>query len=124
MGKYSYAITLNFYFFKYSDSKIIFRFYEWKSDAKLKQPYFVYFHQNECVKWADPSEESEMYESWTGRKPLTIAGIFDISQSGALYSYVIITVDTTPELAFMHDRIPVGLKNRSINCFFFCIAEF
>lgn len=62
-------------------------YYEWHTDSnKKKQPYFIYFSQQEPVKDLNLPESyefdyeganGEIDEKWTGHRLLTMAGIFD-----------------------------------------------
>ncbi|XP_077581685.1 abasic site processing protein HMCES [Stigmatopora nigra] len=87
-------------------------FYEWKRKDKEKQPFFIYFPQtsNTCVK-QEPEEESS--DDWTGWKLLTMAGVFDCwtppSGGEPLYTYTVITVNASPNLQGIHDRMPAVL---------------
>jgi len=85
-------------------------FYEWKRGPKAKQPYLIYFPQDKPIKWDHPEEENGGQE-WTGRRLLTMAGIFEINRTGdhPLYTYSIITVPASKNLEWMHDRMPALL---------------
>ncbi|XP_077986563.1 abasic site processing protein HMCES-like [Glandiceps talaboti] len=93
-------------------------FFEWKKtkDGK-KQPYFIYFPQDTKV-WSESEQKPEdNYDSegnWIGRKLLTMAGIYDVVKpknegEEPHYTYTIITVPASPELSWLHDRMPAIL---------------
>ena len=54
-------------------------------------------------------------EGWKGPKPLMMAGIFDTWKSpengASVYSYSIITMDSSPSFASIHERMPAILHN-------------
>ncbi|XP_064616446.1 abasic site processing protein HMCES-like [Liolophura sinensis] len=54
-------------------------------------------------------------EEWQGPRLLTMAGVFDVwkpaESAEPLYSYSIITVDASPAMAWIHDRMPALLIN-------------
>ncbi|XP_067106353.1 abasic site processing protein HMCES [Osmerus mordax] len=97
-------------------------FYEWRRQEKDKQPFFIYFPQ---VHKQEKTEEPEALlkentlcsleedQEWTGWKVLTIAGLFDCwmppGGGDPLYTYTIITVDASPNLQCIHDRMPAIL---------------
>ncbi|XP_040889738.1 abasic site processing protein HMCES [Toxotes jaculatrix] len=114
-------------------------FYEWKKQEKNKQPFFIYFPQTqrssqEKVKdQGDPmasarkkstetaeeaslglTEGGQAPGEWTGWKLLTMAGLFDCwtppGGGEPLYSYSIITVNASPNLQNIHDRMPAILN--------------
>ncbi|XP_019942296.2 abasic site processing protein HMCES [Paralichthys olivaceus] len=103
-------------------------FYEWRREEKNKQPFFIYFpqtptgsSQDQCdlPTLARSEETSEMGGEeapceWTGWKLLTMAGLFDCwtppGGEEPLYSYSIITVDASPNLQSIHDRMPAILN--------------
>lgn len=63
------------------------RYYEWHTDAnKKKQPYFIYFSQDESIRdlklpmfqeFDYDDANNEQREKWSGHRLLTMAGIFD-----------------------------------------------
>ncbi|XP_070758497.1 abasic site processing protein HMCES isoform X2 [Enoplosus armatus] len=91
-------------------------FYEWKRQEKDKQPFFIYFPQNR-----GPSQEKTegrddpmtSAREWTGWKLLTMAGLFDCwkppGDGEPLYTYSVITVNASPNLQSIHDRMPAIL---------------
>ncbi|XP_076607642.1 abasic site processing protein HMCES [Chaetodon auriga] len=108
-------------------------FYEWKKEEKNKQPFFIYFPQtlrpsqktdddpvtSACntknVKGTSPdcTEEGETPGEWTGWKLLTMAGLFDCwtppGGGEPLYTYSVITVNASPNLQSIHERMPAIL---------------
>ncbi|XP_056130654.1 abasic site processing protein HMCES isoform X2 [Lampris incognitus] len=112
-------------------------FYEWRKEEKGKQPFFIYFPQTQsqgetedqveeakhgdnlktaCTQkggLTDLAEEEKATVSWTGWRLLTIAGLFDCwtpaSGGHPLYSCSVITVDASPNLQGIHDRMPAIL---------------
>ncbi|XP_038150589.1 abasic site processing protein HMCES [Cyprinodon tularosa] len=112
-------------------------FYEWQRREKQKQPFFIYFPQRtspsqekeEDQQLLSPthnkeksesgvispgfSEESEAPPEWTGWKLLTMAGVFDcwspLTGGDPLYTYSVITVNASPNLQNIHDRMPAIL---------------
>jgi len=91
-------------------------FYEWKIvGSKQKQPYFIYFPQEKgpdvFTKLLDSKEESE----WCGPRLLTMAGLFDIwknSESEVMYSYSVITMESSKTASFVHERMPAILDGK------------
>uniref|UniRef100_A0A3Q2QAU2 Abasic site processing protein HMCES n=1 Tax=Fundulus heteroclitus TaxID=8078 RepID=A0A3Q2QAU2_FUNHE len=101
-------------------------FYEWRRTEKEKQPFFIYFPQgsgpdqekkeSDLVSPASNEKNSEKSEGpaeWTGWRLLTMAGVFDCwtppGGGEPLYSYSVITVNASPNLQSIHDRMPAIL---------------
>ncbi|XP_054879704.1 abasic site processing protein HMCES [Poeciliopsis prolifica] len=114
-------------------------FYEWRRVEKEKQPFFIYFPQKNGLTQErkedqredattstcnavmsekgeisdDLAEESEAAAEWTGWRLLTMAGVFDCwtppGGGEALYTYSVITVNASPNLQSIHDRMPAIL---------------
>ncbi|CAL9703781.1 unnamed protein product [Knipowitschia caucasica] len=97
-------------------------FYEWRRQAKEKQPFFIYFPQSQDAgvktETEDQSQEgseeviSNQDAEWTGWRLLTMAGLFDCwTPPGGepLYTYTVITVNASPNLQDIHDRMPAIL---------------
>ncbi|XP_035244013.1 abasic site processing protein HMCES [Anguilla anguilla] len=110
-------------------------FYEWKRENG-KQPFFIYFPQSQvqgplgttegqvvgtsCQDSKNQGSEEgasghaeEEDSEWTGWRLLTIAGLFDCWKppggGEALYTYTVITVNSSPSLQSIHDRMPAVL---------------
>jgi len=106
-------------------------FYEWKSlKDKGKQPYLVYSTQPTSSDGKSKllSNQSKVRASdvwvegrgYVGQRPLFMAGIYSRwkaaeqppnHQSAEVYSYSIITRDSTGILDWLHDRMPVILPD-------------
>ncbi|KAG8185210.1 hypothetical protein JTE90_025882 [Oedothorax gibbosus] len=92
-------------------------FYEWKAtDSKHKQPYFIYFPQEEGpdVFTRDPETFNQGGE-WKGPQLLTMAGLFDVwkgPQNECIYSYSVITLDSSKSFAKIHERMPAILTGK------------
>ncbi|XP_076012714.1 abasic site processing protein HMCES [Genypterus blacodes] len=91
-------------------------FYEWKRQEKDKQPFFIYFPQTQGSshrKTTGLTEEGKAADEWTGWRLLTMAGLFDCwtppGGGEPLYTYTVITVNASPNLESIHDRMPAIL---------------
>nr|XP_057924898.1 abasic site processing protein HMCES isoform X2 [Doryrhamphus excisus] len=92
-------------------------FYEWKRQEKDKQPFFIYFPQTQrsCQDEKDDNDlkEKDVAGEWTGWRLLTMAGLFDCWTPPAggepRYTYSVITVNASPNLQSIHDRMPAIL---------------
>ncbi|GAB4816659.1 hypothetical protein N2152v2_003705 [Parachlorella kessleri] len=69
-------------------------FYEWKKEKDGKQPYYIHLQ---------------------GDEPLVFAGLFDAwhSPEGPLHTYTILTTDSSKRLSWLHDRMPVLLRDKA-----------
>lgn len=97
-------------------------FYEWQTTKGKgsKQPYFIYMPQDEGVRvedaatWScDWSEDS----GWNGPKLMYMAGLFDewtSSEGEVLYSYSVITLESSAALSWLHSRMPAILEGQQI----------
>ncbi|XP_027160622.1 embryonic stem cell-specific 5-hydroxymethylcytosine-binding protein [Coffea eugenioides] len=69
-------------------------FYEWKKDGSKKQPYYIYFMDG---------------------RPLVFAALFDSwknSEGEVFYTFTIVTTSSSSTLEWLHDRMPVILRNK------------
>ncbi|EDO43270.1 predicted protein, partial [Nematostella vectensis] len=91
-------------------------FYEWKTgkDGK-KQPYFIYFKSSFDMKQENAEIPCDT-ETSKPRRLLTMAGLFDCwkspdssGDSETLYSYSIITMDSSESIKWLHHRMPAIL---------------
>ncbi|KAG8435924.1 hypothetical protein GDO86_007137 [Hymenochirus boettgeri] len=84
-------------------------FYEWRTQNKEKQPYYIYFPQIKTEKCSDSEDPTH----WNGQRLLTMAGLFDVweppSGEEPLYTYTVITVDASKSMNWIHDRMPAIL---------------
>ncbi|GBN08891.1 Embryonic stem cell-specific 5-hydroxymethylcytosine-binding protein [Araneus ventricosus] len=90
-------------------------FYEWKEVGnKRKQPYFIYFPQEEGPEVFTRNKDELLNEKeWKGPRLLTMAGLFDVwksPQEETYYSYSVITLDSSKTMSFVHSRMPAILN--------------
>lgn len=94
-------------------------YYEWqKAGSGSKQPYFIYFPQPNGLKIEDNSWKNlkkiwTKKSGWAGPRLLTMAGVFDIwtdpSDSNEVYSYSVVTLDSSSAVSWIHERMPAIL---------------
>ncbi|XP_042310006.1 abasic site processing protein HMCES isoform X2 [Sceloporus undulatus] len=88
-------------------------YYEWQQRNGQKQPYFIYFPQNDQETFSKPDVKDEDEDLKESRRLLTMAGIFDcwepLNGGEALYSYTIITVNASNAVSAIHNRMPAIL---------------
>ncbi|GAA6092652.1 abasic site processing protein HMCES [Tachysurus ichikawai] len=97
-------------------------FYEWRRQQKDKQPFFIYFPQDQGYKQNEMKKDehcegeprdAEDGGAWAGWRLLTMAGLFDCwtppGGGEVLYTYTVITVNASPNLQSIHDRMPAIL---------------
>ncbi|KAG1659438.1 hypothetical protein FOA52_001109 [Chlamydomonas sp. UWO 241] len=76
-------------------------FFEWKKEAGgRKQPYFVQLRRS-CAAAA-------------AARPMYMAGLYDVAERPGgvrIYTYTLVTVDASPRLAWLHDRMPALLPD-------------
>ncbi|KAG1659705.1 Embryonic stem cell-specific 5-hydroxymethylcytosine-binding protein [Nymphon striatum] len=97
-------------------------YYEWKTVNKTKQPYLIHNIQPENVILADEkwhnidkscTNNSELCTEWKGPRLLYLAGVFDVchpkESEEPVYSYSVLTMDSSKELSWLHHRMPVVL---------------
>jgi len=70
-------------------------FYEWKKEGKQKQPYLVYREGKDALQMAG------LYDIWKG------------AEGEPLFSFTILTTDTSERLAWLHDRMPCILPDQA-----------
>ncbi|PRD21655.1 UNVERIFIED_CONTAM: Embryonic stem cell-specific 5-hydroxymethylcytosine-binding protein [Trichonephila clavipes] len=108
-------VPVKFQVFRYNSSGglMMGEFYEWKEvGGKKKQPYFIYFPQDEDVFTKDASSFLDGDE-WRGPKLLTMAGIFDVWKSPekeTYYSYSVVTMESSNTMSAVHSRMPAILN--------------
>ncbi|CAL9040987.1 uncharacterized protein LOC135622700 isoform X1 [Musa acuminata AAA Group] len=68
-------------------------FYEWKKDGSKKQPYYIHFKDNRPLVFA------ALYDAWKN------------SEGDILYTLTILTTSSSSALQWLHDRMPVILRN-------------
>lgn len=89
-------------------------YFEWSA---AKKPHAVYFKQPEGISMTDRfwdsvdgiDERLVHGGRWQGPRLLTMAGLFDISQGGHLYSFSVMTAAAPQYLRWLHSRVPVIL---------------
>ncbi|XP_021762821.1 uncharacterized protein LOC110727562 [Chenopodium quinoa] len=69
-------------------------FYEWKKGPK-KQPYYIHFKDGRPLVFA------ALYDSWKN------------SEGEILYTFTIVTTDSSSDLKWLHDRMPVILGDEA-----------
>ncbi|KAK9845254.1 hypothetical protein WJX81_001357 [Elliptochloris bilobata] len=67
-------------------------FYEWAKEHVGKQPYFIYLEGEPVMRMAG------LFDAWKGE------------DGELLYTYTILTTDSSPRLQWLHDRMPVILR--------------
>ncbi|XP_028262230.1 abasic site processing protein HMCES isoform X1 [Parambassis ranga] len=112
-------------------------FYEWQRKEQGKQPFFIYFPQSPVPEpekrdptisskenlVCPPGEASSVLTKrmedtgeWTGWRLLTMAGLFDCwtppGGGEPLYTYSVITVNASPNLESIHNRMPAILDGQ------------
>lgn len=79
-------------------------FYEWKKEGSAgKQPYYIYL---KSARGDDKEEE----------KFMPLAGLWDTwhgPDDEILHTFTILTTDSCPKLEWLHDRMPVILKDEA-----------
>ncbi|XP_054713026.1 abasic site processing protein HMCES-like [Uloborus diversus] len=90
-------------------------FYEWKiCGSKQKQPYFIYFPQEEGPDVFTQKLDISDDVKYNGPRLLTMAGLFDTwksSENEVIYSYSVVTMDASKTASFVHSRMPAILEN-------------
>ncbi|CDW54484.1 UPF0361 protein C3orf37 homolog [Trichuris trichiura] len=78
-------------------------FYEWRKSTSGKQPYFIYMPDDDEDSKSACSVECDS-------KLMPLAGLyFPKKDKSPAYTSVIITVDSSPGIEFIHDRMPAIL---------------
>jgi len=120
-------------------------FFEWETlKGGKKQPYYIYFKKDSTVEvkvedtsvcedgkskvqetsQPDADDASSSYSGSETKRLLTMAGLFDHWQAPKgssnedkdLYSYTIITVDSSASLNWLHNRMPAILDGEEEIC--------
>ena len=87
-------------------------FYEWKKSGSTKQPYYVYLNKNTNNNDTEQQQREEGEEE-EEEEPMAFAGLWDCwrkVEGDELYTYTILTADSSPRLSWLHDRMPVILR--------------
>lgn len=70
-------------------------FYEWKAEGKQgKQPYYIYLEGD------DPMVAAGLFDSWHN------------AEGETMYTYTILTTDSSKKLEWLHDRMPCILRDK------------
>lgn len=95
-------------------------FFEWKKESKIKQPYYIYL-VNEKTGEEEPMAMAGLWDVWYRGGPEEQVGEEDERKlqgsHGAdqpkevMYTYTILTTESSKELQWLHDRMPVILKD-------------
>mmetsp|Transcript_34575 Transcript_34575/g.87445 ORF Transcript_34575/g.87445 Transcript_34575/m.87445 type:complete len:427 (-) Transcript_34575:92-1372(-) len=93
-------------------------FYEWKQDAgNRKQPYYVYLTRSPPATPAPPSSTQQHAAGEQASEVLLpVAALWDEvphggESGGPLATVTLVTTDSCPELRWLHDRMPVLLRD-------------
>lgn len=81
--------------------------------ADAKPMFERAFHSQRCLvpagwyfEWKKDRAKKEKY-AIRGKEPLFMAGLYQVEEGSELPRFVILTRPAAPELAFIHDRMPV-----------------
>eukprot|EP01025_Chloroclados_australasicus_P052575 TRINITY_DN6132_c0_g2_i2.p1 TRINITY_DN6132_c0_g2~~TRINITY_DN6132_c0_g2_i2.p1 ORF type:complete len:416 (-),score=24.81 TRINITY_DN6132_c0_g2_i2:1341-2477(-) len=89
-------------------------FYEWKTEAAGKQPYYVYLNK---YKEQSSEQESGNMEEQEQEEVIYMAGLYDMWKQSEddepLYSFTILTTDCSKRIEWLHNRMPVILRSQS-----------
>lgn len=72
-------------------------FYEWKKERGRKTPYYIHLPRGGLIPMAG------LWDIWKGQPGYQ------------LYSYTIVTTEPKPEIAFIHNRMPVILEMHNLD---------
>ncbi|KAK9817878.1 hypothetical protein WJX72_003558 [[Myrmecia] bisecta] len=72
-------------------------FYEWAKEGKHKQPYYIHMGTGE----GDVIRMAGLFDCW------------DNGPEGPMYTYTILTTDSSKRLQWLHDRMPVILPDEA-----------
>lgn len=108
-------------------------FYEWLRKEGVKQPYLVYRRPEEGRPGAEtigefvdrPELEGEEGE-WQGPRPLYMAGLYSTwtgSDGRQVFSYTVLTRESSPLLAWLHHRMPCFLADSSLLSWLTCTSS-
>lgn len=93
-------------------------FYEWHAENGNKQPYYIQLKDSitphlQFNKEIENEEDGSCQTKKSGKQLLTMAGLFDkhvSEEQGELYTYTIITVDSSSSMKWLHHRMPAILE--------------
>ncbi len=71
-------------------------YYEWKRIGKQKQPYYIHHPENKLLLMAG------LWSQWKSKDKTIV------------FSYTVITTTPTPDIAFIHSRMPVILSEKNL----------
>jgi putative SOS response-associated peptidase YedK len=100
-------------------------FFEWKKEGKIKQPYYIYL-VNENTGKEEPMAMAGLWDVWYRDSPEEEGKEVEdektkvkgggggggfVKPKEVMYTYTILTTESSKELQWLHDRMPVILKD-------------